>query len=509
MKKAVSKNLIIIIFLLICVISTTILCAVRGGIEAMDKTASVVMAQSDVEILAEKQGITYDECSSKLTSSGIFIIENPSEVDEELNLFLGETYTGEHATIGLIEDENQYSFVPIEGFEYTGNSDVVRVFKFIPKFAERYAYLGYEGAEELENIAYRAITDRNIRVLWLTPFVHSENGGIISDPDEYTELVSSLEARLEQHGINLGKFTTISEYSPNMVLIFGVIAGISAGGVLLIHSLFNLSDKSKIILTVIVWFGAMGVQMIMPSAVALAASIVFPCLAIWFVADFLVKMEVSQSKLRAVLSYIIAVLIGFSIAVFGGFVVGALNSSREFLLAIDNFSGVKVSQFVPIAYAFLICLKLFYKGKNFGEVFSDYAKNKAVLITLFIATVAIVAVFLLRTGDGILTVSTLEQQFRNWLEYVLIARPRSKEFLFAYPALALAVTFLAYKNKRFAMPFTALTVVGFSSVVNTFCHSRAPLWLSFSRSGIGLLIGVSIGVIAILVLVHGRKKQKN
>ena len=48
--------------------------------------------------------------------------------------------------------------------------------------------------------------------------------------------------------------------------------------------------------------------------------------------------------------------------------------------------------------------------------------------------------YIMRTGhDSSIEVSSIEMLFRNKLEEVLIARPRNKEFLFAFPAVKMAV----------------------------------------------------------------------
>jgi hypothetical protein len=53
-----------------------------------------------------------------------------------------------------------------------------------------------------------------------------------------------------------------------------------------------------------------------------------------------------------------------------------------------------------------------------------------VLIAANAFLIAAVALFIIRTGDGLIAVGTLEQRFRNLLEDLLIAMPRTKEFLF-------------------------------------------------------------------------------
>ena len=130
----------------------------------------------------------------------------------------------------------------------------------------------------------------------------------------------------------------------------------------------------------------------------------------------------------------------------------------------------------------------------------DILSGKKTLIALLvIAVLGVLAVFLMRTGDGLLSVGTLEQRFRNLLERVLITRPRTKEFIVAWPCLALACALAAAGAKRWLWPFALVSTIGFSSVVNTFCHSRAPVWLSCVRSVLGLAAGLAIGMIVICI----------
>ena len=88
---------------------------------------------------------------------------------------------------------------------------------------------------------------------------------------------------------------------------------------------------------------------------------------------------------------------------------------------------------------------------------------------------------------------------RSLLETILIARPRTKEFLIGHPALMLAVV-LALRDRRTWLPLAALIgAIGQISLLNTFCHFHIPLYLSLLRSVHGVWIGAIIGVLVILL----------
>ena len=105
-----------------------------------------------------------------------------------------------------------------------------------------------------------------------------------------------------------------------------------------------------------------------------------------------------------------------------------------------------------------------------------------------------------RSGDIAGGISQLETNFRNWLEYTLYVRPRTKEMLAAVPCIPV---FLWACRRKFA-PLQLLCGAGALlecvSVTNTFCHAVAPLLVSVMRTLLGVGIGLIPGVLAVLVL---------
>ena len=122
------------------------------------------------------------------------------------------------------------------------------------------------------------------------------------------------------------------------------------------------------------------------------------------------------------------------------------------------------------------------------------------LLCLVLILAAVGTVYILRTGDGMLSVSVGEQRARNWLERVLLFRPRTKEFLIAYPAIAAAYCCAAHRSRLTAWLFGVFGAIGFASVANTFCHIRAHFLVSLLRTGIGLALGLVLGMLILLFL---------
>ena len=123
-----------------------------------------------------------------------------------------------------------------------------------------------------------------------------------------------------------------------------------------------------------------------------------------------------------------------------------------------------------------------------------------IVFSLHMILAAVGTVYILRTGDGMLSVSVGEQRARNWLERVLLFRPRTKEFLIAYPAIAAAYCCAAHRSRLTAWLFGVFGAIGFASVANTFCHIRAHFLVSLLRTGIGLALGLVLGMLILLIL---------
>lgn len=479
MLKLIRENKLAAVLLLIGFVCSIVLCAGRINLEAQNGLVCIVMTEADAQRLGFTPGMvrTFDG---------------------------SETLDG---SVLLVEDENQYSHIPLEQTEYApGNS--ARCFKLTEKYAARYAYLGYLGAEEIENILFRAVTDRNIRVLWLTPFVHSKTGEVITDSAVYSQVIENLSARISAHGLTLtsGSFTLFPDYAPNELLLVGVGLGVLGALLLVLSSLF--SSRKLVAALFLLCCAVIAALMFVVSprvgAVSLAAACVFPCLS---VVCFVGRLsQTKDGPLGKKLSDFLSCLLpAFLISLFGGLFVAALQSSEDYLLAVYNFRGVKVSQLVPLGFALvLLCLR-YYGSSGIKDILSA---KKGLIVLLIAVLAALVAVFLLRTGDGVLSVGVLEQRFRNLLEETLIARPRTKEFLIAWPCLALACLLAAHGTRRYVWPFALISTIGFSSVVNTFCHSRAPVWLSSVRSALGLVIGLALGLVLICIADLFPKKKE-
>lgn len=310
-------------------------------------------------------------------------------------------------------------------------------------------------------------------------------------------ILQDVKNAITDKGRNVGEMIPIE--SVTVPVWVGILAtlGIGAGGILLLQRL-DFKKLAYVLPTVCVIICLAGIFLgktaLMYKLLALAAVMVFPMLAI----TLFVRPD-GRTMAKSVLALILMTLVSLIGAVY---IIGLL-STRDYMTAINVFSGIKVSQMLP-----LIIFAVFYwyqtnllKGYERNPVIMtrDLLKksiNVATLVVLVFAVGALV-LYMLRSGNDAVTVSDMERSFRNFLDSTLQVRPRTKEFLFGHPLMLLVLYFGYRKN---LWPAVVLGAVGQVSLVNTFEHLHTPLTVSLLRTFNGLLLGIIVGIILILLV---------
>lgn len=192
-----------------------------------------------------------------------------------------------------------------------------------------------------------------------------------------------------------------------------------------------------------------------------------------------------------------------------GMFLAALLSHPAFLVKAAEFRGVKVSLLLPPLAAGILYAHRTIKGR-----FKERLRPSRRLVgigCLLAASAFIACVILLRSGTVEALVTGIELQIRRFLEHILVARPRFKEFLIGHPLLLLFGSgHPATSWRNLIRPFLlALGLVGQVSILNTFAHAHTPLLLSLWRTGNGLLLGCIVGLFLTLsvALVERRYRQ--
>ena len=246
MKQHLHSYRLLLMVAAICTLAAFWLLGARIGVEQTQRQVDVVISYEDTVRLADASGVPVQEWLTQLADAGVReLLVTPDEQAEpdivraaqDAGLTLaqvgglaqGGTYffaaqydtlaaagqTGADtdteplpqaqvldalresgSTLVLIEDKNQTGCVLPDGCTldgYTGG--MVKGFWLSQTFRARYQTLGYSGAEEIVNMLYRAVVDRGMTVLWLTPLTDAA-GEPVAEPAVYTQLLQQLAQRL-------------------------------------------------------------------------------------------------------------------------------------------------------------------------------------------------------------------------------------------------------------------------------------------------------------------------
>lgn len=423
--------------------------------------------------------------------------------------------------LALIESGVQRGHIKQEGTEEYAEElgyNAVRLFSMPPYIQERYKYYNYEGAEEIENTLYRAIIERNIRLIYFRPF-KQDSYTYVTDELEYEKTFDNLKDRLGEHGIELGSSSTMEANFTSRILTILIGLGILGGGLILLSSLLNLKMKLKKLIFILGVISIPTLTYIAPytskTIFAIVGAMIFPSLSMIYGCRKLKEYYIENKKHKALKLSILngsKILILMSLISFiGAIFVAGLLSSTDYLLEISVFRGVKIVQLVPIGLYMLIFLSIFGYRTDKGilenktnisdvkEIIFDNIQIITVIAGLVVAGIGYI--YLARTGhETDIQPSDFEMIVRNFLEVKLLARPRTKEFLMAFPAVLVAVYMAVNRKKVGVFILGLIIVIGQTSIINTFSHLRTPMYLSVLRTLYGIGFGLIIGILYVVLL---------
>lgn len=452
------------------------------------------------------------------------------------------------ASVAMMEQNDQSQNQTWPGIEDLLNETGyrgIRVFNEWAYIQNRYQYCGYEGPEEITNTFFRAIAERNCKVIFLKMILEPDSDVswdadekewvYITDPAEYEKLLADLDTRLAPLGYTRGTVPAMQMEDPSVLL--KVVQGIGTAAliVILLDLFFFISKRWRTILLALGALGFAGLAVLKPAMfrliLSMSGGIVMPSLAAVGLCRVLMEKRRTepQAKFGRVLGYTLGISVLTILAAFcGSLLATSALSQLSYMIEMDLYRGVKIMQLIPIGL-FILAYLLVYayeetgardavlahvgprgeKGrvKRFNAYFAQVMKTPMQLgWFVAIVVIAVAAIFLLlvfvyyiyRTGNSTTTPET-ELAFRNFLENTLIARPRTKEMLIGWPMLMLFIWSLRRGMKFLPMVFGMGMSIGLVSVVNTFLHIRTPFLLSLLRTGWGILFGLLIGLAAVVI----------
>jgi hypothetical protein len=378
--------------------------------------------------------------------------------------------------------------------------DVIRVFSLTPEELQT-----LRPADVVDKFV-RAAQERNLRILYLRPLLFTPAG--VPALDVNLGVVEDITSGLHRLGFTPSRSRPLEPLHPPAPLLWLVAVGAAA------LSLIVLTDLARVlgvelpgVLLVLVLAGAFagtavlgrtGLDNLWRQLLALGVAIMGGTgAAVW---------ALPRRTGRSVMQGYATLLRAAAAALLTGLFVAALLSKWEFMLALSVFLGVKPAHIVPVA---LVAVWVTFAQRPPGG-WRAAAREMAVwfrqplLIGAAVGVLAAAAagvLILARTGNVNLPLSGVEQQVRTTLESVLVARPRTKEFLVGYPALVLAGVAASLGWKRATLGFGAIGAIGTVGLVNSFSHIHTPLIYTVWRTGNALALGALVAVPGVLVLL--------
>lgn len=426
--------------------------------------------------------------------------------------------------VAVIESSTQRGSLKLLGQEAIVNREDVKKLRMFTTwdYIQRefdYGIPGHQNGEEISNVYFRAISERNIASIMLKPFVKDDRA--ITDVAAYENVIKMTINRIENIGFNHGTAKPMEEWTPRLFMRLPAAFGVSAATVILLGILFNLSFVTKLVLFVlgaipgVLFFGLGKMSGFGASLYNLGAIIILPTLATCYVLKnynhYRNRKNIDTKNISDVQIFIkgmVVLLISVLITMVGAlYEVSFLASTRD-MLELVIFRGVKISQIMPILLSLVVFS--YYIGVSRDKVeerldIHEVGKFLNMNVKFWhammgVLALAVLAILLLRGGNTNVKVPGAELRFRNFLENTLPVRPRTKAIFLGYPAVVLLI-YLAYKKRgRFLEIFlTILIAIGQADTVNTFSHIRTPILVSFQRIAIEYIVCIPVAIIFVIL----------
>ncbi|HKX19747.1 MAG TPA: DUF5693 family protein, partial [bacterium] len=386
---------------------------------------------------------------------------------------------------------------------------VIRVFSLAP---EELAGLTPASARDKFILAAH---ERNVRILYMRPFLSTSAG--VDAIQANLEYVGSIADELTRSGYKLGKAVPLpSVGTPAPWFVLAALGALAAGSLAVAETAGALGWTVRP--TWLYTGGAAGLVITLATValhhvtlwrelLALLAALAFPILAmLWFVPG--ARRETwPELRLggRAVMARSLAGLWVMSAASsLGGFMVGALLAEWPFMMEQRIFLGVKLLIVLPVVIVGLAVAASQAGPDGVWPRVREWLRQPLRLeYGILLIVIGGAALFALgRTGNtGLPALGGVEVKLRTLLERLLVARPRTKEFLVGHPAMMLAIAVAFLGARRWVLPLAMVGAVGQTNLVDSFSHIHTPLVYVIERTVYALVIGSVIGAVLVGVLL--------
>ncbi len=343
----------------------------------------------------------------------------------------------------------------------------------------------------------RSVRERNVRLLYFRPVLAADRGDLLAQNEA---LLNNLKERLEGLGYSFGEGGYFQPIEIRAWIVLFIWAGLVAAGLLVLGFFYQFSRKNQLLLFVLGWLGGAGIYLIgfrtlFLQGALLGGALVLPLLPL------MVVLEKRKGPF-----WLDWFLISLG-TVLGSFFIGALGADRSFILGLEVFRGVKVALLLP-----LMILAYYLYRERFAGKWKKMLPSLPVFISLGLMAVALFF-YINRSGNfPLIPVPQWEIALREFLERVLVIRPRFKEFMWGHPFLLAGLYLFRQRKWPWIASFSILLgCMGLITMINSFTHFHTPLWVSLWRSILGILLGAGLGLLLVLIIrwlegVLGREK---
>lgn len=334
----------------------------------------------------------------------------------------------------------------------------------------------------------RAVHERSVRLILVHPFDLQMGDKM----ETFCDDLSSLKASIGERGYTFGWPNTLPDWNSNLPGALACALVLIFCGWFFCARVGAAEDKSprvaEIAAVLFLSAAAAAAMYKVPLAARLAGGF---CGAFFAAEAALTALESYRKPWRGAIGALFIVLAGgLSIASFYGTAAAALR--------ITPFSGVKLILLLPPLLLLLHDLQRRIHPESVPEIIARPA-IWGELVVLGVMMLGLLIMVL--RSDNVSNVPAAEVAFRDFVERVLLVRPRTKEFMIGYPALVLYWYVIRRgwaAHYREALRITA--VLAFCSAADTFCHFHTLLSLSVVRVLNGWWLGLLVGAVLALIL---------
>lgn len=356
----------------------------------------------------------------------------------------------------------------------------------------------------------RSARERNIRLLYVRPLT---GGAGRSASDFNLEFVRAIAADLHHFGLRTGP----AEPLPGPAIPRPVMLMTAAGAVaIIVLGLVFLGDAIGAPVPAILAYALTAVGVVLTALLLFAGPIVLwrqllalgaASITAALAAVIALRRVGSTSSLAgAVWAGVRTLWVASGLSIGGGLLVAALLTSWDFMMASQVFLGVKIAHVIPVV---LVAVFLWGTNRTPGswrgtaralwEWSAHPLRMRYAIVALLVGFAGLV--LLARSGNFGLPVLTIEERLRSLTEDLLVARPRTKEYLIGHPALLLAGAVAAAGWRRWVLPLAAIGAIGQAGIINSFSHIHTPLSYTLLRTINALILGTLIGMIGTWVVL--------